>query len=269
MARIRSIKPEFFTSLSIADLELAARLTFIGLWTHCDDEGRCVDDARLIKAALWPLDDRSSEDVEKDLCALSESSLIVRYEVSGRRYLAVRGWTEHQRVNRPTASKHPAPEKGIARPPTSANEDALEAHQDLTDDSVRAHGGKGKEQGTGNREVPPTAGADAPRHDHPPTEGEINKRAQALATAFHEQQPMSKFPAVLSIAKRAITSGRYDDQQIHDALLRLAGNGRAVTVDALRIELDGPPRDSRFAPNSGSRAKIPTSDEIANGQVIL
>jgi len=39
MARIRTIKPSFFTSLTIADLGLAERLTFIGLWTHVDDEG--------------------------------------------------------------------------------------------------------------------------------------------------------------------------------------------------------------------------------------
>jgi hypothetical protein len=34
MARIRSIKPEFFTSISIADLSRDARLMFIGMWTH-------------------------------------------------------------------------------------------------------------------------------------------------------------------------------------------------------------------------------------------
>src|SRR5687768_11398166 len=107
MARIRTIKPEFFTSLSIADLPLTARLTFIGVWTHVDDEGRCVDDARLIKAAVWPLDDRTSADVEDDLRRLSESSLITRYRVGERSYLEVTSWREHQRINRPTPSKHP------------------------------------------------------------------------------------------------------------------------------------------------------------------
>jgi hypothetical protein len=102
MARIRSIKPEFFTSLTIADLTPEQRLTFIGLWTHVDDEGRCVDDARLIKAAIWPLDDRTAADIEGDLGVLSESSLILRYTLNRKRYLAVRGWSEHQKINRPT-----------------------------------------------------------------------------------------------------------------------------------------------------------------------
>jgi hypothetical protein len=58
MARIRSIKPEFFTSLTIGSLSERARLAFIGIWTFVDDYGRAVDDARLVKAAVFPLDDR-------------------------------------------------------------------------------------------------------------------------------------------------------------------------------------------------------------------
>lgn len=40
MAKIRSIKPDFFTSEDVSALPLRARLTWIGLWTHCDDHGR-------------------------------------------------------------------------------------------------------------------------------------------------------------------------------------------------------------------------------------
>src|SRR5699024_3247957 len=82
MARIRTIKPTFFTSLTIANLTLEQRLTFIGLWTHVDDEGRCIYDPRLIKAALWPLDSRTAEDVDGDIRALTESSLITHYTLS-------------------------------------------------------------------------------------------------------------------------------------------------------------------------------------------
>lgn len=109
MARIRSIKPEFFTSLSNADLSIPARLTFIGLWTHCDDEGRCIDDARLIKAALWPLE-RSVKAVEADLEDLAKSGKIVRYSGDGHPLLAVVKWRTHQVINRPKASRYPAPD---------------------------------------------------------------------------------------------------------------------------------------------------------------
>lgn len=156
MARIRTIKPEFFTSLTIADLTPEQRLTFIGLWTHVDDEGRCVDDPRLIKAAVWPLDDRTAADIEIDLKALSESSLITRYVLNRKRYLAVTGWSEHQRINRPTPSKLPAPEQGeppTPTPPTRENGDSLNTHAQLTEDSPQERNREGnREQGTGRGE---------------------------------------------------------------------------------------------------------------------
>lgn len=146
MARIRSIKPEFFTSLTIADLTAEQRLTFIGLWTHVDDEGRCVDDARLINAAVWPLDDRTAADVEGDLGALTESSLILRYTLNQKRYLAVRGWSEHQKINRPTPSKLPPPPDPQKPDLTCTDGDSSTAHGDLTEDSLA------ERKGTGNRE---------------------------------------------------------------------------------------------------------------------
>ena len=109
MARIRTIKPEFFTSLSNSDLSVPARLTFIGLWTHCDDEGRCIDDARLIKAALWPLE-RSAKAVESDLHELEKGYKITRYRGQDTPLIQVTEWRSHQVINRPKASKFPAPE---------------------------------------------------------------------------------------------------------------------------------------------------------------
>lgn len=109
MARIRTIKPSFFTSPDIAHLPYTARLTFIGLWTYVDDAGRGQDDARLIKGALWPLDDKHTvRKVEDDLRVLAEGGQIVRYEADGRRWLAVVVW-EHQRINRPSKITTPPP----------------------------------------------------------------------------------------------------------------------------------------------------------------
>ncbi|MGV0098299.1 hypothetical protein [Streptomyces californicus] len=143
MARIRTIKPDFFTSLTIADLTPEQRLTFIGLWTHVDDEGRCVDDPRLIKAAVWPLDDRNSGDIEIDLKALSESSLILRYTLNRKRYLAITNWFEHQRINRPTASKLPAPEDGDPTPPSPTpsrdSRDSRSSHGGSSEGSNGSH----------------------------------------------------------------------------------------------------------------------------------
>ncbi len=71
------------------------------------------------------------------------------------------------------------------------------------------------------------------------------KAAQELTKAYTDRVPLSKFPAVLQIVRRARNSKRYSDQQIRDALVRLAEEGRAVTVDTLRYELDGFPTSQR------------------------
>jgi hypothetical protein len=110
MARIRTIKPEFFTSLTLAQVSRTARLTFVGLWTYCDDEGRGRDEPRLVKAAIWPLDDDfGAEHVEADLEELAAAGLIVRYTVEKSRYFQVRNWGEHQKIAHPTASRIPEP----------------------------------------------------------------------------------------------------------------------------------------------------------------
>ena len=57
MARIRSVKPELCTSETMAEVSAEAERTFVRLWTHCDDEGRCKDNPKLLKAALFPLHD--------------------------------------------------------------------------------------------------------------------------------------------------------------------------------------------------------------------
>ena len=41
--RIRSIKPEFWTSEDVTDLTYFERLLFIGLWSYADDHGRGQD----------------------------------------------------------------------------------------------------------------------------------------------------------------------------------------------------------------------------------
>lgn len=160
MARIRTIKPSFFTSLTIADLTLEQRLTFIGLWTHVDDEGRCVYDPRLIRAAIWPLDDRSLADIEDDIRAITDRSLIRHYKVGNRTYLAVNGWSEHQKINRPKPSTLPGPEGAEIASNSSPNDD----HGIVTDESLIDHCGKGKE---GKGKEAPSAGAIAPRTGGP------------------------------------------------------------------------------------------------------
>ena len=61
---------------------------------------------------------------------------------------------------------------------------------------------------------------------------------------------MCKWPAINGIVVLAIKSGKYADDEIRAALLRMAGSGQTVTVESLRVEIEGlPPRDR--APQRG------------------
>ena len=110
--RIRSIKPEFWRSSSISELEIEDRLLFIGLWSYVDDNGVGEDRDSLIAADLFA-DDISRDPretfarVSRGLQHLSAAGRITRYEVAGRPYLEITGWTEHQRIDRPAKARYP------------------------------------------------------------------------------------------------------------------------------------------------------------------
>lgn len=109
MARMRTIKPEFFTSETLALVDIPVRLTFAGLWCYVDDEGYARANPDLVKAAVWPLDKTiTSDDVVEHLDLLEHKChVICRYQFEGRAYLHVTNFHEHQHPNRSTPSKLP------------------------------------------------------------------------------------------------------------------------------------------------------------------
>ena len=106
MARIRSIKPEFWSSEQVMECSTNARLLFIGLWNFCDDAGRMPLKARQIKAQILPGDDITSENVLGMVEELSANGLITIYTVDNKKYLEITGW-HHQRIDKPQKPKYP------------------------------------------------------------------------------------------------------------------------------------------------------------------
>lgn len=109
MPRIRSIKPEFWSSGQVLECSRNGRLLFIGLWNFCDDSGRHRWRPRQVKAEVFPGDeDITAADVEEWMKELEGLGLLMRYEVKGEEYLEVTGW-HHQKINKPQPAKFPAP----------------------------------------------------------------------------------------------------------------------------------------------------------------
>jgi len=105
VARIRSIKPEFWVSDQIVECSTSARLLFIGLWNFSDDEGRHAASCKRLKGEVFPCDDFTLEDIRGMVGELIDHGLLELLQTpEGVAYWQVTGWA-HQRIDRPTASK--------------------------------------------------------------------------------------------------------------------------------------------------------------------
>lgn len=156
MARMRTLKPGFFTSLDIAELSRDTRLHFAGLWTYADDYGRGVDEARLIKAAVWPLDDDVTvDDIERMQDELAKHDRITRYVVAGKPYFQVHKWLDHQKPNRRVDTNHPSVEDADLVRQCASSADAVQ---------TQCGSGSGGSSGeVGGEVTPPSTGVD--KHD--------------------------------------------------------------------------------------------------------
>ena len=111
MARIRTIKPDFFRHEELYQAEkesgLPLRLSYIGLWTVADREGRFKWRPREIKLDICPYDDLDFEEV---LDALAEYGFVVKYQVEGEYFGFIPTFLKHQVINpREAKSKIPDP----------------------------------------------------------------------------------------------------------------------------------------------------------------
>lgn len=106
MARIRTIKPEFWSSEQIVELSPTARLLFIGLWNFCDDAGNHPASPRTLKMQVFPGDDFTADQITGYVGEMIAARLIVEYQAEEKIYWHVTGW-HHQKIEKPNY-KYPA-----------------------------------------------------------------------------------------------------------------------------------------------------------------
>ncbi len=117
MARIRTIKPEFWTSSQVMSVSRSARLLFIGMWNFADDGGNQPANTKTIKAQVFPGDDLTEPETTALVSELLETGLLEAYEVDYRWYWHIPTWKKHQRIDQPTY-RHPNPTGKIDQNPT-------------------------------------------------------------------------------------------------------------------------------------------------------
>ena len=96
MARIRTIKPEFFTSESVLSVSPLARLFFIGLWCEADRDGRLKWKPKTLKFRYLPGD---SVNIEKLCSELESEGMIITYSIDDVDYCEIPGFENHQVIN--------------------------------------------------------------------------------------------------------------------------------------------------------------------------
>jgi hypothetical protein len=131
MARIRTIKPDFWTDEKLTECSLSARLLFIGTWNFADDNGNLDRSSKQIKARVFPLDNL---DCEPLILELLDKELLVEYKDEDRLYLHIQGFNKHQLINRPS------------KPQCPLYDDSLRTHGVLiTEGRKERKGGEGRE----------------------------------------------------------------------------------------------------------------------------
>lgn len=125
MARIRTIKPEFWTDEAVTECSVSARLLFIGMWNFADDAGNLDRSAKQLKIRIFPTD---KIDLEPLIADLITHGLLMEYSVSDKKYLHIPGFVEHQVINRPS------------KPNCPGYTDSLRTHGTLSEPSLNGHG---------------------------------------------------------------------------------------------------------------------------------
>lgn len=125
MPRIRTIKPEFWSSPDTAQASPLARLTYIAMWTWADDYGRGTLNLKELEGFIFPNDDvaelaQGTSDTTQGSSAQFRDTVkevvtvfgLNVYEVDRRTYYEIPSWDDHQRTERKAKKCNPTPDQG-------------------------------------------------------------------------------------------------------------------------------------------------------------
>lgn len=199
MARIRSIKPEFWTSEQVMDLSPNARLLFIGLWNFCDDAGIHPASTKRLKAEIMPADDVRSEDVRRMIDECINVGLVREYEIDGEAYWAVTGW-HHQKIDQPSY-KYPNEDGTVPEGPAKRRQSSKNKAENVQPEKVFAERsppeGKGREgRGEEGKGEKPFAPSDAPPSSPPAIGLPLNDGSDFPVTTEQVAEFADLYPAV-------------------------------------------------------------------------
>ena len=123
MARIRTIKPEFWEDEKIGKLPIPCRLFFIGCWNFADDFGVIKNNPVLLKSQIFPYDEnlRVSE-IRKWIDALVDARMLIPIILDGEEnrpaeesYYLIRTFRSHQVLDKRYEKSFISKDKNIVK----------------------------------------------------------------------------------------------------------------------------------------------------------
>lgn len=136
MARIRTIKPEFWTDERVGECSVSARLLLVASLNFADDYGGLDRSAKQLKAQAFPYDDIDCEPLVAELLGVG---LFIEYESAGRKYLHIKGFRKHQRVEKPAKPRIPLYDASV-NPPLPLTDSSPTSHLGVTVSSSEGNG---------------------------------------------------------------------------------------------------------------------------------
>lgn len=127
MARIRSVKPEFWRDRKLArKTSRDARMLYVGLWNYADEHERANGDVVVIKGDVFPYDDDiDTARIEILLKELESAGVVTRYTVDGDPFLHLPNLHKHQRLEpAKVASRFPSPDDADLPGPVCAGSES-------------------------------------------------------------------------------------------------------------------------------------------------
>lgn len=205
MARIRSVKPEFWSDPDLVGLPMAARLFFIGCWNHADDFGVLKDDPGRLKLQILPGDD--VDPVQLIAALVAANLLLRRVAPDGTPVLVVRTFCDHQKIDKRSPGRWGHP-------------DEFSIPEDATPPPSRP---------TGNTDSPPIPTNPS---DSPPRTGQEGTGLEGtFTTLVAPSEPKALALAVPSLAPSARV------QAVFDKWIEATGKTNRTVLDQKRRRL--------------------------------
>lgn len=116
MARIRTVKPEFFDDEKMGKISRDARLTIIGMLVLSDDYGVVKGHPLWLKSRIFPYDDLSNSDFCEFLKEIETVGIIRPFKNNDEQYYHIVNFKKHQVVEKPSKNRNPLPPDEFKKP---------------------------------------------------------------------------------------------------------------------------------------------------------